>query len=45
MTKTTYKRTQTRRRKYGEGTGYAKCKNCGGDGVVRIRNNSKKRKK
>lgn len=26
-----------RRRKYGGNTGYAKCKNCGGDGVVKIR--------
>lgn len=25
------------RRKYGGNTGYAKCKNCGGDGVVKVR--------
>ena len=30
-----------RRRKYGKNTGYAKCPNCGGDGVVRVRRKKK----
>lgn len=32
--------TQTiklRRKKYGKGTGYKKCPNCGGDGRVKVR--------
>ena len=29
--------TEVRRKKYGEGTAYEKCSNCGGDGVVRKR--------
>lgn len=29
--------TKTRRKKYGAGTNFVKCKNCGGDGVVRKR--------
>lgn len=29
--------TRTRRKKYGPGTGYKKCSNCGGDGRVKIR--------
>lgn len=33
--------TRVRRRKYGAGTGYAKCTNCGGDGVVRVRKKKK----
>ena len=28
---------KVRRRKYGGNTGYAKCKRCGGDGVVKVR--------
>jgi len=27
-----------RRKKYGEGTGYKKCPNCGGDGRVKVKN-------
>ncbi len=30
--------TKTRHKKYGKGTAYEKCRNCGGDGVVRKRN-------
>ena len=29
--------TKKRVRKYGGNTGYKKCANCGGDGVVRVR--------
>ena len=35
--------TKKRVRKSGKGTGYKKCSNCGGDGVVKIRR--KRRKK
>ena len=34
-TKTTT--TRTRRKKYGKGTGFKKCPNCGGDGRVKVR--------
>lgn len=33
--------TKTRTKKYGSGTEYKKCPNCGGDGRVRVRNNGK----
>ena len=29
--------TKTRHKKYGKGTGYKKCPNCGGDGRVKVR--------
>lgn len=29
--------TKTRVKKYGSGTEYKKCPNCGGDGVVKVR--------
>lgn len=29
--------TKRRTKKYGDGTNYVKCRNCGGDGVVRKR--------
>ena len=28
---------KTRRKKYGKGTNYKRCPNCGGDGRVRVR--------
>ena len=33
--------TKTRVKKYGSGTEYKKCGNCGGDGVVKVRKNGK----
>ena len=30
-------KTRKRTRKYGGNTGLAKCRNCGGDGVVKVR--------
>lgn len=29
--------TKTRLKKYGKGTGFKKCPNCGGDGRVKVR--------
>ena len=34
-------RITKRTRKYGGKTGYKKCSNCGGDGVVRVRKKKK----
>lgn len=33
--------TTKRVKKYGKGTGYKKCPNCGGDGRVRVREKKK----
>ena len=33
--------TKTRKKKYGGNTGLVKCKNCGGDGVCKVRKNKK----
>lgn len=33
--------TRTRTKKYGGKTGYKKCSNCGGDGVVKVRKKKK----
>ena len=39
--KQTVTTTKKRVKKYGSGTEYKKCGNCGGDGVVRVRKNGK----
>ena len=35
---------KTRHRKSGGNTGYKKCPNCGGDGVVKVRKSKSKKK-
>lgn len=35
-------KTRTRRKKYGAGTGYVVCRNCGGDGRCKVRKKNKK---